>query len=144
MTRNVRRKTIQYGLCGLEYVFLVNAPVVTIGKGNEKEEFVDLPPQEIDRMIAVEIIRQKVPLRGKEVLFLRKALKMNRNRWAEKLGVTASGIFRWEDASDKRMSRINEAAIRMLCAEELHIRLEPKWSKLTADGVLQGRLEVAA
>ena len=27
MTRNVRRKTIQYGLCRLKYVFLVNAPV---------------------------------------------------------------------------------------------------------------------
>ena len=95
-------------------------------------------------MIAVEIIRQKVPLRGKEVLFLRKALKMNRNRWAEKLGVTASGIFRWEEAAEKRMSRINEAAIRMLCAEELGIRLEARWSKLTADGESPGRLEVAA
>ena len=140
MTRSVRRKTLQYGLCGLEYVFLVNVPVVKDGG----EEFIDLPPEEIDRMIAVQIIRQRVPLRGKEVLFLRKALKMNRNRWAEKLGVTASGIFRWEEAGEKRMSRINEAAIRMLCAEELGIRLEPRWSRLTADGAVPERLEVAA
>ena len=60
-------KTIHYTLCGLEYVYLINAP---IGKDG-KEELIDLPPEQIDRMIAVEIIRQKVPLRGKEVLFLR-------------------------------------------------------------------------
>ena len=135
-----KRKTIHYTLCGLEYVYLVNVP---IGKDG-KEEFIDLPPEEIDRMIAVEIIRQKVPLRGKEVLFLRKALKMNRNRWAEKLGVTASGILRWEEAGEKRMSKINEAAIRMLCAEELGIKLEPKWSRLATTEELPERLEVAA
>ena len=133
-------KTIHYTLCGLEYVYLVNAPVGKDGK----EEFIDLPPEEIDRMIAVEIIRQKVPLRGKEVLFLRKALKMNRNQWAEKLGVTASGILRWEEVREKRMSKINEAAIRMLCAEELGIELEPKWSKLATTEELPERLEVAA
>jgi DNA-binding transcriptional regulator YiaG len=135
-----KRKTIHYTLCGLEYVYLVDVP---IGKDGS-EEFIDLSPEEIDRMIAVEIIRQKVPLRGKEVLFLRKALKMNRNRWAEKLGVTASGIFRWEEAGEKRMSKINEAAIRMLCAEELGIKLDSRWSFLATTPKLPERLEVAA
>jgi DNA-binding transcriptional regulator YiaG len=135
-----KRKTIHYTLCGLEYVFLMNVP---IGKDGD-EEFIDLPPEEIDSMIATEIIRQKVPLRGKEVLFLRKALKMNRNRWAEKLGVTASGILRWEEVGEKRMSKINEAAIRMLCAEELGIKLATKWSMLATTEELPERLEVAA
>lgn len=107
-------------------------------------EIIDLPPEEIDRLLATEIIRQKVPLRGKEVLFLRKALKMNRNRWAENLRVTASGILRWEETGEKRMSKINEAAIRMLCAEELGIKLESKWSKLATEEELPERLEVAA
>jgi len=136
----MKSKSIHYTLCGLEYVYLMNAPV---GKDGEAE-FIDLPPEKIDRMIAKEIIWQKVPLRGKEVLFLRKALKMNRNRWAEKLGVTPSGILRWEQTGEKRMSKINEAAIRMLCAEELGIKLESKWSKLATDAELPERLEVAA
>ena len=85
-----------------------------------------------------------VPLRGKEVLFLRKALKMNRNQWADKLGLTASGILRWEQGGDKRLSRINEAAIRMLCAEELTIALEGKWSSVISEKELPERLEVAA
>lgn len=136
----MKSKSIHYTLCGLEYVYLMNAPV---GKDGD-EEFIDLPPEKIDRMIATEIIWQRVPLRGKEVLFLRKALKMNRNRWAEKLGVTPSGILRWEQAGEKRMSKINEAAIRMLCAEELGVKLESKWSKLATEEELPERLEVAA
>jgi len=136
----IKNKTIHYTLCGLEYVYLVGAPIAKDGS----DEYIDLSPAQIDNMIAVEIIRQKVPLRGKEVLFLRKALKMNRNRWAEKLGMTASGILRWEQGGEKRLSKINEAAIRMLCAEELQIPLEARWSELATDEESPDRLEVAA
>ena len=69
---------------------------------------------------------------------------MNRNQWADKLGLTASGILRWEQGGDKRLSRINEAAIRMLCAEELTIALEGKWSSVISEKELPERLEVAA
>ncbi|MFW7382161.1 MAG: helix-turn-helix domain-containing protein [Oligoflexus sp.] len=133
-------KTIHYTLCGLEYVYIINAPIGI----DEGEEYIDLPPEQIDRMIAAEIVRQGVPIRGREVLFLRKALKMNRNQWAEKLGVTASGILRWEQGNDKRLSKINEVAIRMLCAEELGVELEGKWSAVVTGNDLPVRLEVAA
>jgi hypothetical protein len=66
-----KSKTIHYTLCGLEYVYLIDVP---IGKDG-KDEFIDIPPEEIDRMIAVEIIRQKVPLRGKEHSDLSDVLK---------------------------------------------------------------------
>ena len=42
------------------------------------------------------------------------------------------------------MSKINDAAIRMLCAEELGINLESKWSKLATEEELPERLEFAA
>ncbi len=135
-----KRKTIHYTLCGLEYVYLINAPIGV----DSGEEYIDIPPAQIDRMIAVEIIRQGVPMRGREVLFLRKALKMNRNQWATKLGITASGILRWEQTDKKRLSRINEVAIRMLCAEELGIKLQGKWSAVVTENDLPERLEVAA
>ncbi len=140
MSKKQKLKTIKYSLCGLEYVYLVNVPV-----GIEQGvEYVDIAPDKIDRMIAAEIIRHGIPLRGKEVLFLRKALKMNRNQWASKLGVTASGILRWEQGGEKRLSLINEAAIRMLCAEELKITLSAKWSLIVAQQQSPERLEVAA
>lgn len=135
-----KAKTIHYTLCGLEYVYLVNAPISV----DDGEEYIDLPPEQIDTMIASEIIRQGAPLRGREVLFLRKALKMNRNQWAKKLGVTASGILRWERSTDKRLSRINAAAIRMLCAEELGIKLDGSWSGVIGGEESPVRLEVAA
>ena len=133
-------KTIHYTLCGLEYVYIVNAPVGI----DEGEEYIDIPPEYIDRMIATAIVREGIPLRGREVLFLRKALKMNRNQWSDKLGVTSSGILRWEQGSDKRLSRINEVAIRMLCAEELGIELVGKWSAVVTGDEFPERLEVAA
>lgn len=135
-----KTKTIHYKLCGLEYVYLINAPIGV----DDGEEYIDLPPEQIDRMIATEIVRQGVPLRGREVLFLRKALKMNRNQWSKQLGVTASGILRWERSDDKRLSRINAAAIRMLCAEELGIELGGSWSQVIAGDEAPERLEVAA
>ena len=135
-----KTKTLHYTLCGLEYVYIINAPIGT----EDGEEYIDLPPEQIDRLIATEIIRQGIPLRGREVLYLRKALKMNRNQWSDKLGVTASGILRWEQSGDKRLSKINAVAIRMLCAEELGVALEGKWSSVVAGQEITERLEVAA
>lgn len=120
-------------------MYLVNVPIGI----DDGEEYIDLPPAQIDRMIATEIARQGVPLRGREVLFLRKALKMNRNQWAKQLGVTASGILRWERSGDKRLSKINAAAIRMLCAEELGVELGGGWSGVVAGEESPKRLEVA-
>lgn len=135
-----KTKTIHYTLCGLEYIYLVDPPI-GIESG---EEYIDIPPKQIDEMIARAIISQSTPIRGKEVLFLRKALGMNRNQWAEKLAMTASGILRWEQGFDKRLSRINEVAIRMLCAEELGIKLEGKWSAVICDSEVPARLEIAS
>lgn len=135
-----KTKTIHYTLCGLEYVYLVNVPIGV----DEGEEYIDLPPEQIDRMIASEVVRQGVPLRGREVLFLRKALKMNRNQWAKQLGMTASGILRWERGDEKRLSRINAAVIRMLCAEELGIELGGAWSAVVTKEESPERLEVGA
>lgn len=135
-----KKKTIHYQLCGLEYVYLVDAPIGIDGG----EEYIDLPPEQIDTMIATEIVRHGVPLRGKEVLYLRKALNMNRNQWAKALGMTASGILRWEQRGDQRVSLINGVAVRMLCAEVLGVELEAKWSAVVTAPELPERLEVAA
>lgn len=135
-----KTQTVHYTLCGLEYVYLVDAP---IGMA-DGEEYIDLPPEQIDSQIAAAIVREGVPLRGKEVLFLRKALGMNRNQWAKKLGVTASGILRWEQGGDKLLSKINAVAIRLLCAEELGVALAATWSAVAGEDEQPERLEVAA
>ena len=70
--------------------------------------------------------------------------RTTRHTWADKLGITASGILRWGQTDKNRLSRINEVAIRMLCAEELDIKLQGKWSAVITENELPERLEVAA
>jgi len=65
-----KKKNIHYTLCGLEYVYILNAPI----NEEDGEEYIDIAPDKIDRMIAQEIIKKGLALRGKEIQFLRKAL----------------------------------------------------------------------
>jgi len=69
---------------------------------------------------------------------------MNRNQWAKLLGITASGILKWEQNEDKRLSRINEVAIRLLCAGELGIELSNKWTEIIINDNTPKRIEIAA
>jgi DNA-binding transcriptional regulator YiaG len=131
-------RTIHYQLCGLNYVYLV----VPTSKTKSGEEFIDLPMGQIDRAIASKIIEARVPIRGAEVVFLRKALGMTLSAWAKELGLTAAGIMKWEKAHKKRLSRVNEAAVRAFCAEQLAIKLGGKWSELVAHDVTPKKLSL--
>ena|SRR3989338_6114656 len=121
------KKIIHYKICGLEYVYLINAPTKKTKRG---ESYIDLPMNVIEKAIARKIIEDRIPVRGAEVVFLRKALGMTLNQWAQKLGITAAGLLKWERAKNKRLSWINEVAVRSLCADLLEIPLSGKWSKL--------------
>lgn len=96
----------------------------------------------IDRAIAAKLIEERVPIRGSEVIFLRKALGMTLSRWAKELGLSAAGIMKWEKAPKKRLSRINEAAVRAFCAEQLDVDLGGKWSDLVARDATPKRLSL--
>ena len=136
-----KNKTIKYTPCGLDYIYLANAP---IAKTEDGDEYIDMPVGKIELAIASAIIRCKVPLHGREVKFLRKSLKLPRNDWAKKLGISAAGIFKWENEPDRRLSKINEVAIRILCAEHLGIKLACKWDVLVSDDTYPHKLEVDA
>jgi DNA-binding transcriptional regulator YiaG len=131
-------RTIHYQLCGLNYVYLL----VPTSKTKRGEEFIDLPMGQIDRAIASKIIEARVPIRGAEVVFLRKALGMTLSAWAKELGLSAAGIMKWEKAPKKRLSRVNEAAVRAFCAEQLAIKLGGKWSELVAQDVTPKKLSL--
>jgi hypothetical protein len=122
-------KTIHYRLCGLDYVYLI-VPVLKIKGG---EEMIDLPMGVIDRGIAFKIIEDRVPIRGAEVAFLRKALGLSLKDWANNFGLSAAGVLKWEKAVGKRLAPVNEAAVRAFCAEELGVEVNGTWSELIAD-----------
>lgn len=83
-----------------------------------------------------------MPIRGAEVVFLRKALGMTLSSWAKELGLSAAGIMKWEKDAKKRLSRVNEAAVRAFCAELLSIKLGGKWSELVAHDMTPKKLSL--
>ena len=131
-------KTIHYQLCGLDYVYLL----VPVSKTKHGEEYINLPMGVIDRAIATKLIEERVPVRGSEVIFLRKALGMTLSQWAKELGLSPAGIMKWEKAPKKRLSRVNEAAVRAFCAEQLDVDLTGKWSDLVARDATPKRLSL--
>ncbi len=131
-------KTIHYQLCGLDYVYLA----VPVSRTSQGEEIIDLPMGVIDRAIAAKLIEERVPVRGSEVVFLRKALGMTLSQWAKELGLTPAGVLKWGKNPKKRLSRVNEAAVRAFCAEHLGVDLKGRWSELVAHDATPKRLSL--
>ncbi len=100
---------------GLEYVF------VTLEKGSMTIEVA----LEIDYKIAKEVVKYK-PLRGKEILFLRKQLKLSCAKLSLMLvgAFDASTISKWEKKQDARLSPSNEMYMRVFFSEQLKVKIK--------------------
>ena len=120
-------KTIHYKLCGLDYVYLR----VPVAKANG-EEYITLPMGVIEKAIAKKIIEARVPIRGVELVFLRKTFGMSLKDLANEFGLSAAGVLKWEKGRETRLSKVNEAAVRAFAAEKLGIAIVGRWSKLVA------------
>ena len=127
------KTTTLNGIGGLHYVQIKNVPFrmsedKTIGKVIQ----VDLG--DLERLVASEILKQKFPLRGQEVYYLRRILALSMDKFAQALGLTAASVMKWEHARNKRLAPINEAAVRSLAAEKLAVDLPGKFSALVGVG----------
>jgi DNA-binding transcriptional regulator YiaG len=120
-------KTIHYQLCGLDYVY-IRVPVAK-AKG---EEYINLPMGAIEKAIARQLIAARVPIRGAELVSLRKTFGMTLKDLAEEFGLSAAGVLKWEKGREVRLSKVNEAAVRAFAAEKLGIEIAGSWSKLVA------------
>ena len=123
----------------LDYVEVKNLPVRT---SKELGEIVTAKLGDVERLIAAEILRQHAPLRGREVEFLRKTLDLSMEKFAAKLGLTSGTILRWEREKDKRLSQINEYAVRGFFAEALALITPIKFSDLSEDSKTPEKLIV--
>jgi len=117
---------MQYAICGLEYVYLENAPMRQTRYGPVLDADVAL----VEQMIAKEIVLQRIPIRGAEVQFLRKALGVSMQEFGRMLGLSAPAILKWERARERRLQPTNEVAVRALMAEQLHVAMEGKFTIL--------------
>ena len=116
------------GFLGLEYIVLTNVPI----RDTQFGEVIDVKPNVLENITARAIITHRVPIRGKEVKFLRKTLGLSLERFASEIKLTSGSIFKWERAADERLHPINEIAVRAFVAEQLNIDLSGKYSELVA------------
>jgi DNA-binding transcriptional regulator YiaG len=135
----MRKKTMHYAICGLEYVYLENAPLRKTKYGLVLDADIAI----IEKSIAVEIIRQLIPIRGAEVQFLRKAIGASLEKFGLLLGLSAPAILKWERAREKRLQPTNEVAVRALMAEQLHVALEGKFTVLKGNDKMPERLSLS-
>jgi DNA-binding transcriptional regulator YiaG len=88
---------------------------------------------EVELQVAAEIILRKLPIRGAEVEFLRKALGLSRLEFAKGLSLSDVAVLKWERTSEKRLVPINEVAVRAYFAQRLKIKIEGTFDALIGD-----------
>ena len=134
----MKKQTLHYAICGLEYVYLENVPTRETAHG----EVIDADLGVIEREIAAEIVRQGIPIRGAEVRFMRKALGLSLDRFGKLLGLSAPAILKWERALLKRLEPTNEVGVRALMAEQLGVPIEGKFTVLKGSPQTPQRLSL--
>lgn len=113
----------------LEYIHFINVPM----KASKHGPIIDLEPNVLETLAAKAVIKNRIPLRGKEVKFLRKAIGLSLEKFANRLGLTSGSVFHWEKNEKTRLTPINEAAVRSFVAEELGLEISGKFSLLVGD-----------
>jgi DNA-binding transcriptional regulator YiaG len=115
-----------HGILPLEYISFIGVPM----RATKEGPAVDLPAGTLERMAARAVIQYRVPIHGREVKFLRKALGLSLERFANKIGLTSGAVFKWEKESEARLHPTNEIAVRVFFAECLEVEIPGKFSEL--------------
>lgn len=113
----------------LDYITFTGVPL----RESDYGPVIELKPHVLEYLAAKAVIKKRIPLRGKEVRFLRKTIELSLEKFAGKLGLTSGTVFHWEKAEDERLTPINEAAVRALMAEELGLQISGHFSELLGD-----------
>ena len=134
------RKRVLRGFGGLPYVTVEGIPIRKTKFG----DVIDLPPNAIGRAVATALVVEGIPLRGREVHFLRKILGLSMGRFGAKFDLSGTAIMKWEKDPEKRLPPVNEVAVRALVAEELKIKCRGWFSDLRDERETPGKLRVRA
>ena len=99
-------------------------------RASEHGDIIDVKPVIIETQVAKAMIEHKVPLRGKEVKFIRKVLGLSLEKFASKIDFTSGSIFKWEKAETERLQKVNEIICRAYFAEALGVEISGRFSEL--------------
>jgi DNA-binding transcriptional regulator YiaG len=126
-------KTSLYEFANLKYLTLTNVPVRKTAHG----EVLDISLNQLERIAAIAIIKNKFPIGGAEVKLFRSVMGLSLASFAEKLGFRDTTIHYWEKNPDKRLSLVNEIAVKLLIGEFLGFELEASVSGLVSQDKLK-------
>lgn len=132
MKTNARTGELK-GIGGLDYIEFQNVPM----KDSEFGEVIDCDYGILEKIAAKAIISERIPIRGREVAFLRKVLGLSRERFAARLDLTSGALVKWEKAMDERLHPVNEAAVRAFVAEQLGVEISGRFSELVGKDQIQ-------
>lgn len=114
-----------------EYILFKKVPM----KDSKHGTIIDCDPSILEHMAAVAILKEKIPLRGMEVQFLRKVVGLSMEKFANRLGLTSGTVFHWEKNSEERLLIVNELAVKALLADLLDVEISGKLSDLIGDKI---------
>lgn len=121
-----RWKEDLHGLGGLDYIVFKNVPM----RESKWGDVIELNAGIMEKLAAEAIISMRIPLRGREIKFLRKTLGLTLEKFANAIDISDSTVFKWEAKPNERLHQINEVAVRSFFAEELGVKMQGKFSKL--------------
>jgi DNA-binding transcriptional regulator YiaG len=75
------------------------------------------------KIVAETLLNSNITMKGEEVAFIRKSLKLSYDKIGKLLGVSPSTVLRWEQKPDQVLSSPNALAVRSVCSGKLGIQL---------------------
>jgi DNA-binding CsgD family transcriptional regulator len=122
------KTTTMKNFAGLTYVTVLNIPI----KGSAFGDIIDVQPRELERLVAIALIENKIPIRGAEFRVLKSAIGMSNEEIGEKLGVSRNTVLKWGKEIEKRLPPPYEMLVRLLVVDVLGISISATIEDLRA------------
>lgn len=97
---------------------------------------------QIEKLAAKALIMENIPVRGKEVQFLRSVFGLSQRDFAKKIGLSHVAIFKWEKSRERRLDVVNEIAVKTLVAGLLGLEIIASLDTLVGHGDIPKRLVI--
>jgi hypothetical protein len=128
------------GIANLDYIVFKNVPM----RESKWGPVIEVREIILEQITLKALVLERIPLHGREVLFIRKALGLTIQEFAEKLRLTHGAIQGWEKKPEARLLPFNEIALRVFLAEEMKIDIFARFSELIGTDTMPKRIELLA
>ena len=122
------KKTTIKNFAGLTYLTITNVPLRKTDMG----DVIDLGSGELEQLVAIALIENKIPVRGIEFRVMKSALGLSNEAIANELGISRNTVLKWGKEPENRLPIAYEMLFRLLVAESLGAKMEPSLAELRA------------